>query len=153
MSEYESSDPAKAGLELWWAVEMGGGKHSEKVAKVKAMVKEWGGHGEVINYGFPGKDYSTPLWQAVVNEYDDIVKILLKAKAIDVNKAPTGGWANGKSPLDIARENNDIKIINLLEEKGAKTKGGSKKRKSTNNSKKSTKKSKKQNKTQKTKSK
>ena len=136
----------------------GGGNHSEKVEAVQVMVDEWSNNGEVINYGFPGKHYSTPLWQAVINEYLDIVQILLAAKSIDVNKAPTSGWGKGKSPLDIALEevakgDTDYKkFVKVLKKAGAKaseTKGGAKKRKSINNSKKS----KKQNKTQKTKSK
>jgi ankyrin repeat protein len=151
-----------AGHNLWWTVEMGGGNHSEKVEVVQAMVEEWGNNGEVINYGFPGKHHSTPLWQAVANGYLDIVQILLEAKSIDVNKAPTSGWAKGKSPLDIAleerkRDEDYEEIVKVLKKAGAKaskTKGGAKKRKSNKNLNKSAKKSKsKHNKTQKTKSK
>jgi len=137
----------EAGKSLWLTVAMGEGTHSKNVEDVRGMVNEWGNNGKVINYGFPGRHHSTPLWEAVALEYYDIVKILLKAEAIDVNKAPTSGWGEGKSPLDIAREQvakgEDAyeKFVTALE-KASETKGGAKKRKSNKNLNKSAKKSK-----------
>jgi len=65
-------------------------------------------------------DGITPLWMAAHECRPDIIKILLAAPGIDINKAPTGGEYNGMSPLYIAntRDNSPecrevVKLLSL----------------------------------------
>ena len=67
----------------------------------------------------------TPLCWAAINGQPETVQALLAAPGIDLNKAPTGGWAKGKSPLTIAREEaakgreGCREVVRLLEGAGA----------------------------------
>ena len=76
------------------------------------------GHTEVVKALLAAKDINVnkgnPLWYASENGHTKVVKALLAAKDINVNQA-----YNGETPLAVATRNNHTEIIQLLKDAGA----------------------------------